>query len=205
MVHGCMLYTERAEMAAVSCGTSHASAVSTPLRWICKKCAIKSYSHSCRITCKSSESARERRIALYKSDYQQIFQTSVCQPQQTLAAVVTSVQSICRTFKSNYKLRSNLQTWLVACLLTGSCFLQSVSHQWTDGYFPDPNIDPQVDQAYFAPHPPPPPPRSPPPPHLPHGFNYDISKTRLLYRLSPICFYHLRTLSKNRTNKWLFS
>ena len=29
MVHGCMVYTERAEMAAVSCGTSHANAVST--------------------------------------------------------------------------------------------------------------------------------------------------------------------------------
>ena len=43
---------------------------------------------------------------------------------------------------------------------------------------PDPNIDPQVDQAYFAPH----------PPRLPHGFNYDISKTSLLYRLSLICF-----------------
>ena len=27
MVHGCMVYTERAEMAAVSGGTSHASAV----------------------------------------------------------------------------------------------------------------------------------------------------------------------------------
>ena len=27
MVHGCMVYRERAEMAAVSCGTSHASAV----------------------------------------------------------------------------------------------------------------------------------------------------------------------------------
>ena len=37
MVHGCMVYTERAEMAAVSCGTSYASAVSTPLRWILKK------------------------------------------------------------------------------------------------------------------------------------------------------------------------
>ena len=36
MVHGCMVYTERTEMAAVSCGTSHASAVSTPLRWILK-------------------------------------------------------------------------------------------------------------------------------------------------------------------------
>ena len=28
MVHGCMVYTERAEMAAVSCGTSHTTAVS---------------------------------------------------------------------------------------------------------------------------------------------------------------------------------
>ena len=37
MVHGCMVYTERAEMAAVSCGTSHASAVSTRLRWILKE------------------------------------------------------------------------------------------------------------------------------------------------------------------------
>ena len=27
MVHGCMVYTERAEMAAVSCGTSHDSAI----------------------------------------------------------------------------------------------------------------------------------------------------------------------------------
>ena len=27
MVHGCMVYTERAEMAAVSCGTSHAASV----------------------------------------------------------------------------------------------------------------------------------------------------------------------------------
>ena len=31
-----MVYTERAETAAVSCGTSHASAVSTPLRWVFK-------------------------------------------------------------------------------------------------------------------------------------------------------------------------
>ena len=45
---------------------------------------------------------------------------------------------------------------------------------------PDPNIDPQVDQAYFAP--------PPPQPRLPHGFNYNISKTSLLYRLSLICF-----------------
>ena len=27
MVHGCMVHTERAEMAAALCGTSHASAV----------------------------------------------------------------------------------------------------------------------------------------------------------------------------------
>ena len=33
---GCMVYTERAEMAAVSCETSHASAASTPLGWISK-------------------------------------------------------------------------------------------------------------------------------------------------------------------------
>ena len=36
MVHGCAVYTERAETAAVSCGASHVSAVSTPLRWIFK-------------------------------------------------------------------------------------------------------------------------------------------------------------------------
>ena len=36
MVYGRMVYTERAEMVAVSCGTSHASAVSTPLRRILK-------------------------------------------------------------------------------------------------------------------------------------------------------------------------
>ena len=41
MLHGCMVYTERAQMAAVSRGTSHASAVGTPLRWIFKKGAVK--------------------------------------------------------------------------------------------------------------------------------------------------------------------
>ena len=30
MMHGCVVYTERVDMAAVSRGTSHASAVSTP-------------------------------------------------------------------------------------------------------------------------------------------------------------------------------
>ena len=42
--HGAWLYGVHktcAEMAAVSCGTSHASAVSTPLQWIFQKCAIK--------------------------------------------------------------------------------------------------------------------------------------------------------------------
>ena len=53
MVHGCMVYTEHTETAAVSCGTSHAS--------------------SCRITCEHSESAWEWRIALYKSDQRQSF------------------------------------------------------------------------------------------------------------------------------------
>ena len=71
--HGAWLYgvhrTRRdwLSLAADSCGTSHASAVSTPLRWIFKKRAIKTI-HSCRITCEHSESARERRITLYKSD-----------------------------------------------------------------------------------------------------------------------------------------
>ena len=36
---------KRAEAAAVSCGTSHASAVNTPLVWIFKKRAIKLVTH----------------------------------------------------------------------------------------------------------------------------------------------------------------
>ena len=42
--HGAWLYGVHrtcAEMAAVSCGTSHASTISTPLQWIFKKCTIK--------------------------------------------------------------------------------------------------------------------------------------------------------------------
>ena len=70
MVRGCMVNTERAEMAAVSCGASHASAVSTPLRWIVKN-ALQKAIRLCRIACERSESARERRIALYKSEQQQ--------------------------------------------------------------------------------------------------------------------------------------
>ena len=43
MVHGCMVYTEYTETAAVSQGTSHVSAVNMPFRWpIFKKLAIKS-------------------------------------------------------------------------------------------------------------------------------------------------------------------
>ena len=47
--HGAWLYGVHrtcAEMAAVSCGTSHASVVSTPLRWIFKKRAIKLVTHA---------------------------------------------------------------------------------------------------------------------------------------------------------------
>ena len=66
--HGAWLYGVHrtcAEMAAVSCGTSHASAVSTPLRWILKNALYKKLvthveSHA------TAVSARERRIALYK-------------------------------------------------------------------------------------------------------------------------------------------
>ena len=72
MVHVCMVYTERAETTAVSCGTSHASAVSTPLRWIFKKRAIKKEEELVtHVECVYNESARERRIARYKSDQQQ--------------------------------------------------------------------------------------------------------------------------------------
>ena len=69
--HGAWLYGVHrtcAETAAVSCGTSHASAVSTPPRWIFRKAQLKA-SHSCTITCERSESARERMTALYKSDH----------------------------------------------------------------------------------------------------------------------------------------
>ena len=62
MVHGCMVYTEHVEMAAVLCGISHASAVTQ-----CKYTAladIQKASHSCRITCKCNDSAWQQRIAL---------------------------------------------------------------------------------------------------------------------------------------------
>ena len=50
------VYTERTEMAAVSCDTSHVSAVSA-LWWIFKNVLLKA-SCSCRITCEHSESAQ---------------------------------------------------------------------------------------------------------------------------------------------------
>ena len=59
--HGAWLYGVHmtcAETAAVSCGTSLASAVSTPLQWIFKKTRYN-VSHSCRTTCERSESAQQ--------------------------------------------------------------------------------------------------------------------------------------------------
>ena len=73
-MHGCMVYTERAETAAASRGISHTIAVSTPLPWIFIKAYKKLVTHVDRITCEGSESARERRIALYKIDHH----VSVC-------------------------------------------------------------------------------------------------------------------------------
>ena len=61
--HGAWLYGVHrtcAETAAVSCGTSHVSAVSTPLGWIFKtKQKCYKAGHSCRTTCERSESAQE--------------------------------------------------------------------------------------------------------------------------------------------------
>ena len=53
--------------------------VRTPPRWIFKNALLKKLkkaSHSCGITCGRSESARDRRIALYKSDQQTNKQTN---------------------------------------------------------------------------------------------------------------------------------
>ena len=67
--HDSMVYTEHAEMAAVTCGTSHASAVSTPLPWILKTHYKKLFTHVESHAC--TVSAWEQRIALYKSIQQQ--------------------------------------------------------------------------------------------------------------------------------------
>ena len=78
--HGAWLYGVHrtcAETAAVSCGTNHASVVSTPLRWIfhthTQKSAIKaSHALMCRTTYKRSESAQESGEQRYISDHQSI-------------------------------------------------------------------------------------------------------------------------------------
>ena len=67
-VHGCMVYTERAETAAVSCGTSHASAVSRPLWWILKTRYKKLVTHVESIA--SAVSLLEkRRLAVYENNH----------------------------------------------------------------------------------------------------------------------------------------
>ena len=62
-MHGCMVYTERTKMAAVPCGTSHASAVSGYSKMCCKKLVTRLESHA------STVSAQDRRIALYQSNH----------------------------------------------------------------------------------------------------------------------------------------
>ena len=70
-MHGCMVYTERVDTVAVSCGTSYAIAVTiqTTLVDIQKGTMKKLVTHVLRITCERRESARERRIVLYKSNH----------------------------------------------------------------------------------------------------------------------------------------
>ena len=63
---------------AVSCGTSPASSASTPHQWCSKTRYEKLFTH--RITCEHSESARERRIVLYKKSNQQQWQLRVQGP-----------------------------------------------------------------------------------------------------------------------------
>ena len=80
--HGAWLYGVHrtcAETAAVSRDSSHASVESTPLWWISKN-TLQKASHSCKITWERSLSARERRIALYKSDQQQLSTQPSCLP-----------------------------------------------------------------------------------------------------------------------------
>ena len=75
MVHGCMVYTESAETAAVSRGTGHVTtkqrckyttSMDTQNRAM-KKVVTHLESH---MRLDRSESCRERRLALYKSDQQ---------------------------------------------------------------------------------------------------------------------------------------
>ena len=69
MVHGCMVYTELAPRRQ-----QFHVAPAMPALSVHHFLVKKKKSHSCRITCERSESARERRIALYKSDHQSINQ-----------------------------------------------------------------------------------------------------------------------------------
>ena len=83
MVHGCMVYTERAEMAAVSCGTGHANAVSTPLRWIfkktrCKKLVIYVESQSSAVSLLESGEYSDHHHHAYKRSATRLFGT--CTP-----------------------------------------------------------------------------------------------------------------------------
>ena len=71
MVYGCMVYTERAETAAVSCTwhqpcqrCKYTSSVNI------EKMRYKKARNSCRITFERNETAPERKIALYKSHQQ---------------------------------------------------------------------------------------------------------------------------------------
>ena len=74
MVHGCMVYTEHAEMAAVLCGISHASAV-TQSKYTALVDIQKAH-HSRRITCKCSDCLTAENSAI-KSDQQQHYLRSL--------------------------------------------------------------------------------------------------------------------------------
>ena len=75
--HGAWLYGVHrtcAETAAVSCGTSHASAVSTPLRWIFQKRAIKLVTHVEPHASEVSLLKRAENSAIIISDHQSVNQ-----------------------------------------------------------------------------------------------------------------------------------
>ena len=71
MVHGCVVYTERTQTAAISCDTSRVTTKQCCKRNILVKIQNmkRKASHSFRSTCdEHSESAEEQRIVLYKCD-----------------------------------------------------------------------------------------------------------------------------------------
>ena len=82
VMHGCMVYTERADMAAVLSGTSHVRTKQrcnyTTWEHNYSKLAVKSYSHSFRVTHNKSsasllESGEQRYVkAICKSDQEQL-------------------------------------------------------------------------------------------------------------------------------------